>query len=454
MSDLYANQQNASLANANIDVMRPRGNNLINLRIKALIFFVAILYVSTTIFTPKVNLGFFTIYLFEPFILGTVLYLLMTGQLGFSSNIEKTYLLFLALTVFTYLEGPLYTGHFDIVPALLIMKYSLFVMMIPVVAYLKESVSERIFIRVIHSQFIFVLLAGLYVVINMIFNPISLSDMLWGYSPEYRLIGFTGKAIGINGLMDNGNTSVQMGVYTGFLFLIAVSLHIHLKQTRYLLWSLVIFFGTLLTYSRSGLLVIFLGTLYLLIDKAKNKRVILLFFGTIMILIVLEIFFDLSAFLTSFGSLGKLDISSGIQDSSAQTRLRYLMMAMNYVSEHPAILFFGTGYGESYTYQLIGTPHLESLIFTTLFQSGIFALLLLTAHFYYVWKYANKYSRGHDGNVYRAVLYASKIYIPGLLVANLVGGNSLQTDFMAPFFYFIFGVGIYRCKSKFSPGVT
>lgn len=206
------------------------------------------------------------------------------------------------------------------------------------------------------------------------------------------------------------------------------------------------FFGCLLTYSRSGLLVTVLGVLYLLIDKAKNKQVIVLFVGVIMSLFALSRYVDLAELMTSFGSLGKLVETSGVQDGSAQQRVAYVMMAKDYVLDHPYVLFFGTGYGESYTLSLIGTPHLESLIFTTFFQSGIFVVLILMAHFFYLWKYANKYSKGSCGNVYSAVLYGYKIYIPGLVLANLVGGNSLQTDFMAPFFYFMLGVCIYRLR--------
>ena len=364
------------------------------------------------------------------------------------SNIERTYLLFSILTLFTYFVGPLYTGILDLKSPLLLVKYTLFILMIPVVQYLNGAITHGLFIGVLYSQFIFVFLSALYVVFNMLVNPISLGDMIWNYSSEYRLIGFSGKAIGIDGLNDVGNTSVQMGVYTGFLFLISLSMFFHLKKNIYLLWSLIMLIGSFLTYSRSGLLVIILGVIYLLIDKIKNKRIIVLFVGLIIILFVISIFIDLPGFLTSFGSLGKLSETSGFKDGSAQQRVQYVMMAMNYVLEHPYVIFFGTGYGEAYTMDLIGTAHLESLIFTTLFQSGILVSMILIAHFFYLWKYSNKLSKNVNGNLYGAILYGFKLYIPGLLLANLVGGNSLQTDFLAPFFYFTIGVCFYRLRSS------
>jgi hypothetical protein len=439
--------------NANSNKLEPldlscRSTSTFSISIRSIIFFVTVLYACTTIFTPKIDIGIAPVYFFEPVFLAMVIYLFKKNKLHFSTNIEKTYLLFSILTVFTYLEGPLITGIFDVKPALLLLKFTIFVMMIPVVRYLNGTVSDQVFIRILHSQFLFVLLSGLYVVFNMLVNPISLGDMIWSYSPAYRLIGFTGQAIGIDGLNAIGNTSVQMGVYTGFLFLISMSLFVHLKKPMYLWWSLIMFFGSLLTYSRSGLLVIFFGILYLLIDKAKNKRVIRLFAGAVTALFVFSLYVDLFELITSFGSLGKLVETSGVQDGSAQQRVAYVSMAKDYVLDHPYALLFGTGYGESYTMSLIGTPHLESLIFTTLFQSGIFVVLILMAHFFYLWKYASQYSRVIGTNVYGAVLYGCKIYIPGLLLANLVGGNSLQTDFMAPFFYFIFGVCMYRLQQS------
>jgi hypothetical protein len=439
--------------NSTSEKVRPVDTNyrridLFSFSIRSIILFVTVLYACTTVFTPKIDIGIAPVYLFEPIFLVVVAYLFKKNRLLIHTNIERTYFLFIILTFFTYFEGPLYTSIFDLKSALLLVKYTLFVMMIPVVHYLNGALTYRLFIGVLYSQFIFVFLSVLYVAFNMLVNPISLGEMIWNYSSEYRLIGFTGQAIGIDGLNGVGNTSVQMGVYTGLLFLISLSIFIHLKKNMYLLWSLVMFFGSLLTYSRSGLLVIVLGVLYLLIDKANSKRVMVLFVGAVTSLLVLSSYVDLPELMTSFGSLGKLAETSGYKDDSAQQRVRYVLMALDYVLAHPYVLLFGTGFGEAYTMYLIGTSNLESLIFTTLFQSGIFVTMVLIAHFFYLWKYLNKLSKNVNGNLYRAMLYGFKLYIPGLFLANLVGGNSLQTDFIAPFFYFTLGVCFYQLRNK------
>lgn len=431
-----------------VQKLRRKNGNIASLSVRSFVLIVIVLYAGTTIFTPKIGIVWQPFYFFEPLFLVTVSYLLARNRLVYSSRIETTYILFSILTLLTYFEGPLYTGDVDVKAFFLIVKFSMFVMMIPVIRYLNGAVTDRIFLLTFHSQLVFVLLFGSYVVYNMLVDPVGLLEMSFGYSPSYRLIGFTGQAIDFDNIYELGHTSVQMGVYTGFLFLLCLSLYVHLRSFHYLVWALIMFFGSLLTYSRSGLLVIVLGVFYLLFDKIMNRRVITILFAAITGLFVLSLFYDLLGFMTSFGSLGKVVESGGYEDGSSQDRIAFWFMAINYVREHPFTLLFGTGYGEIYTMNLIGTSNLESLIFTTLFQSGVFVLAVLLAHFYYLWKYSNKLSKNVRGNKYRAILYGCKLYIPGLLAANLVGGNSLQTDFIAPFYYFTLGVCFYRLRNK------
>jgi hypothetical protein len=422
--------------------------NIASFSVRSFVLIVVILYASTTIFTPKIGIFWGPVYFFEPIFLVTVSYLIAKGRLVYSSRIETTYFVFVILTLLTYFQGPVYTGEIDVKAFFLIVKFSMFVMMIPVVRYLNGAVTDRIFFLVFYSQILFVLLFGSYVVFNMLVNPINLEEMSFGYSTTHRLIGFTGHAIDFNHIYKVGHTSVQMGVYTGFLFLLCLSLYVHLKRFHYLVWALIMFFGSMLTYSRSGLLVIVLGVLYLIFEMIMNRRVIAILFTAITSLVVLSLFYDLLGILTSFGSLGKVVESGGYKDGSSQDRIMFWLLAINYMYQNPFILLFGTGYGEIYTTNLLGISTLESLILETLFQSGVFVLAVLLVHFYYLWRHSNTFSKNVRGNKYRAILYGCKLYIPGLLTANLVGGNSLQTDFIAPFYYFTMGVCFYRLRKR------
>jgi hypothetical protein len=421
--------------------------------IKKIILAISLLYACTTVFTPKINLGIAPVYLFEPIFLLVVIYLFLSNKISIETNIEKTYILFCIISALTYFEGPLYTDTYDIKPIAICIKFSIFIFLLPVARYLNGAISERLFLRIIYSQFLFIFITSIYVVFNMIQNPISLGDMIWGYSAQYRLIGLTGQSFGMDGLTHIGNTSVQMGVYTGLLFLICLSLYINFNKSIYIIFLMIIFLGSLLTYSRSGLVVIALGLMYFIFDNLRNRKVIQLLIVVLVAFFSLSIFIDLSGFITSFGSFGKLVETSGYEDGSAQQRVAYVMSALDYMSAHPYAIFFGTGYGDSFTMSLIGTPHLESLILTTIFQSGIFALFILISHFYYLWRYSNHYSKKINKNIYRAVLYGYKLYIPGLVLANLVGGNSLQTDFIAPFFYLVLGICLYRLRDSNKKGI-
>lgn len=418
------------------------------LNIFKLTMWIMLLYVSTTVFTPKIDFGIATIYLFEPFFLLVLSYFLIKKKIVIRTMIEKSYLIYMAISALSYPIGVYLTGEMDTVYSIMIVKYSMYGFIISIAYLIANRIGEHAISNILISQFTFVLLAGLYVTYNLIAHPVSLGSMIWDYSKEYRLIGLTGQSFGLDGLKAVGNTSVQMGVYVGFLFLIFLSLYIHTFKRFYGWIALILFSSEMLTQSRSGLVVVFVGLAYIIFDKFYNKKIINLVVVFIIILSVGSIYFDLFNILTSFGSLGKVFNLDGFQDSSAQKRVTYVIWALQYIATHPLAIFFGTGYGEFYTYTLIGTPHLESLILTTLFQSGIFAFMFLVAHFYLIWFYARKYSNHIGNNYFRTILYGYKLYIPGLFVANAVGGNSLQTDFLAPLFYFVLGICIIKIKEE------
>lgn len=397
------------------------------------------LFVATTIFFPKLDLGFAAVYIFE----ALFLFLLLVQPFGrlfkAPTLIEQSYLAYALLALGAWFLGALVTNFVDVKGLLLLVKYLSYVLLIPFLRINSGLVSESLVRRALSFQYLFVFLAGGYVFFNMAFNPVSLGDMVWNYSPEYRLIGFTGQSWGLSGLSHIGNTSVQMGVHLAFLLLLSVSLLVHTGKRKYVLMIIATFVGLMLTYSRSGLLAAFIGVAYILLEKCSAKQFIVFLLPAFMVLFGAGYYFDAWDLLSSFGIFGKLIESSGVQDGSAQQRIVYVQTGLNYLLDHPYFLLLGSGFGEEYTFLQIGTPHLESLIFTTLFQVGLLGVSLLVLHFIAIWRLAAKYYTKTESPLIRSVLYGYKIYIPGFFLANLVGGNSLQTDFMAPFFYGILG---------------
>lgn len=414
-----------------------KSNNLL----KRILLWITITYVVSVFISPKILLGNISFYPFELIFLVISVVLFLNDKIKFSSNLEKIYILFFLLTVFTIFEGAFFNNQFYFPPLLHTLKFLLIFMVFPVARYLSGDVRVGTFLAVILTHFIFIIFYTLYVLYNMYFLPLPLEQLVWEYHTSHRVVGFTGKAIGIGGLQDIGNTSVQMGVHTAFLSLISLSLFVRFKNFFYCLIFMFMILATLLTYSRSGLIVLFLGYLYFCIDQMRKRKFFALFVLVLIIFLILE-----TSYMNTFGTLGKVSISSSLQDKSSFDRLKYISWAVKYLIDHPWAFFTGTGFGEEYTQNLIGTPHLESLMLTTLFQSGFIAFIALIVFLYYIFKASLKYGNIYHGNLYNAIMYAIKLYIPGLILANLVGGNSLQTDFMAPFFYFMLGICMSQCK--------
>jgi hypothetical protein len=416
--------------------------------ISKFLFYIFILYVATTVFTPKIDFGSVTIYLFEPFLILITFYLILKKKIIFLTYIEKSYLLFMAISILTYPIGVFNTDIIDTKTIFLIVKYVSFGFIIPISYYYSKYINEKRIGLIVFIQSLFVIIFGSYVLFNMILFPIPMGDIIWGYSQEYRLIGFTGYGISLNGLRMVGTTSVQTGIFVSLIFLIYLSLYVNLSKRKYLYMMIFLFIGEMLTQSRSGLLAALIGILYIILDKYNNKNILKILFTSILGLTSIIWYFDLLEFISTFGTIGKVFATIDFKDGSSQIRLMYLESAIKYVSENPLTIFIGTGYGGDFSQELIGTSFLENLIFTVLFQSGIVAFTVVVSTFYFMWHYAKKYTNKKKHNIYSAILYGVKLFIPGFFLANAVGGNSLQTDFIVPFLFYIIGTTIYKLKKE------
>lgn len=410
------------------------------LNLKKLLAYLYILYAITTIFVPKFAIGFELsgIYLLEAICIILSFLLLLSGKLKFSL-IEKNYLIYMLFAFFSWFLGIIYTGEVNSKSFFLLFKYTSFILLIPVAFYLKSFMTESVLKKILFSQLLFVVIAGGYTAYHTIFHPIDILTLSGSYTPEYRLIGVTGNILTSNGLVEIGHTSVPMGVYIAFLFLVYLSLYFHIKKLKYLIASFILFIGLMLTYSRSGFLTMGIGVIYLFIKDIKKKKVFnfVISVGSAILLIIIIKFQDILNFLSNFGVIGKIILRTQTEFDIA--RIGYWDQSINYILNHPLILFFGTGYG-TLNY-IFGFGTLESLLFDTLFESGILALLFLLLFFYYTWKYASRYSISLHSNYYiKAVLYGYRLAIPGILFACSVGGNSIQTDFIAPVFFLALGI--------------
>lgn len=403
---------------------------------KKALAYIYILYAATTIFMPKIKIGDLPsgIYPFE--VICTVLSfsLLLLGKLRFTP-LEKNYFGYVFMGFFSWLLWELRSDSINIVGLLKLIKYTSFILLIPIAFYLKPFLSESTIRKILYSQVLFVIVAGSYTAYHTFINPMPVNIMMGQYSPEYRMIGLIGKALTPQGLVHIGTASVQIGVYMAILSLISLSLYFRIKEQKYLAISFIFFCGLLLAYSRSGFMVMVIGIIYFLVLKFLNKRVFKFTMALVVSVFLLSLFTDFWSFVSSWGIMGKLS-QRGFEDVG---RMRYWQLGWDYILTNPLDLFFGTGYGSVELVIRIGT--LESLFFDTFFETGIFGLLFLLIAFYYLWNYSRNYSKPYHSESYlKAVLFGYQLAIPGWFFANTVGGNSLQSDFMAPALFLILGI--------------
>ncbi len=400
-----------------------------------------IFFLCINIFLPKINLGFGSFYFFEFINLFLFAFVIIRGRILINA-VTMSYVAFMLIGYISFLFGMLHFNLFDANSFARLIKFTFFLFYIIVPFLILDTLSERDVMKVVHYQFLFFLAAGFYVIYHMVTEPQTMTEYIWGYDNRYRLVGFTGYAIDLSGKMERlpGTTSVSMGVYIAFVFLIYLSIYHFYKGTGNLVKVLLLVFLEFLVYSRAGLVVMTVGLLYYFVLNARPST-ILKFSVAVLLVIGCIVYFDLVEQVTSTGSLSKV-FNLKVENDP---RSRMLRAGIEYVRENPGTLIIGTGYGEEYTYQTVGYTHLEGLLPTTLITSGIFAIVALCLHFFFIWLYArNEFLRGN--NEFSVFLYGVRLFVPGWFLSALVAGNTFQTDYYFPVIYFIFVAAYYLSK--------
>lgn len=403
-----------------------------------------IFFLCLNIFLPKIDLGFGQFYIFDFTNSLLFVFLICRGKLFTHSIVISTYALFVFVCGLTFFVGLISFNIFDTTSFLRLIKFSLFILFLIIPYYIYRELTFGDLMKVLKYQLLFVALSGLYVVFHMIFYPKSISDYAWGYDNRYRLIGLTSYSIDLEGRLGlSGSTSVSMGVFIAFLFFIFFSLYKFNRKQVYLIYSGILFLLEFLTYSRAGILVLLVGLGYYGLLNLRPS-LILKIVSVTLLLVSLTLGFNASNKLASFGTLSKITDFSLANDQSITTRVNMLQAGGKYIAAHPSAILLGTGYGEKYTFEAIGYDHLEGLVPTTLFTSGIFAVLFLFLHFYSVWYIARGYSS--RSSEFAPAMYAIRIFVPGWFLSALLAGNTFQTDFYFPVVYFTFFISYFKMR--------
>ena len=363
------------------------------------------------------------------------------------SNVVLSYIGFIFICYLAYIVGVLNFSFFDATSFFRLIKFTVFILFLIIPYYLHEEYSLADLKKILNFQILFIVLSGLYTLYHMIFFPLTANDYAWGYDNKYRLIGLTSYALDLNGNIKlSGSTSVSMGVFVAFIFFILLSFYKFNHKNIYLVLAIIVFLLEFITYSRAGILVLIVGLFYYAILNLKPG--FLLRIGLIIIILLsVGLYLNLSKELSSFGTLTKITNFSLQNDHSILTRVNMLHAGIEYVSEHPMTIFFGTGYGEDYTQEAIGYTHLEGLIPTTLFTSGIIAVILILFHFFSLWIISKKYSQIRTSE-YTPFLYAARIFVPGWFLSASMAGNTFQTDYYFPIIYFFFFIPYFKIRAS------
>ena len=404
-----------------------------------------LLFLCLNIFFPKIDLGGIAFYFFE--ITNAVLFavfFLLHRKVYFNNQVVRIYVAFMILTFLSFWVGFVKFGFFDAASFGRVVKFTFIILYIKFTYYLYRYISEEQIARVLNFQMLFFLLAGAYVMYNMITSPASMVEYIWGYDNRYRLVGFTGYGIGLDGKIERlaGTTSVSMGVFVAFVFLVFLAVY-HFTRSKLVLIKLILLLVLLvLTYSRTGLIVLLTGIAYYAL---LNVRSLLIWkiAAVVALLVVIAWSSGMLGSLSSVGTLSKLTEMSPLKDP----RVVMLFEGFEYLAKNPEAIVLGSGYGEKYSLEAVGYPHLEGIFPTTLLTSGIFGVILLALQFYIIWWYARKES-GSVESRFNMYLYGIRLFAPGWFLSSLLSGNTFQTDFYFPIIYFIFMVSYLRARDQ------
>ena len=143
-----------------------------------------------------------------------------------------------------------------------------------------------------------------------------------------------------------------------------------------------------------------------------------------------------------------LEYAQGSDVGITNQRLIMWIHGFRHLAENPDVLFFGIGYGEALLQSRTGIAFYESFFLQTLMEIGVVGLAIVVAHFFMIWLISRRASRSHSNLILRQFLKGYSLFIPGFFLANMFGANMIQTDFLAPAFYFMLALCLELSKAQ------
>lgn len=412
--------------------------------------FIVFGYVGLALLFPKISVFGAPLYPFELLFILYGIFEMMRSlpRIGDAEYIFYAVVIFWQL-VYSFI-GAFTNDFFSTQPLLITVKFAVILFLPPILKKYPMMFSDRDVMRVVYAYAALILAAALYVLMNLARHPLSGAKLLYTYSNQVRDVGFTGQVLTAHGLSLLGTTSVQMGGLVAFVFTLCLVRYVQNPRFSTFVWLFPLIVALALTQSRTGLAIFFFVLIVFLFRKDKPLRWMKVFLVVSLTLLLLFDFQQVVGFLTNFTSVGRLVSHSTdaiSYDQSLSKRFVMIGAAFSYLSKHPVLLLTGTGYGGPYSQALIGYKQVESYFVTLWFQMGIVPVLLVSAQLVTMWIMAIRRRRSATTYAARLCFLSISIYLPGLFAALCISGNLLQTDFIAPFFYFLYFWAVYHERS-------
>ena len=222
--------------------------------------------------------------------------------------------------------------------------------------------------------------------------------------------GVTGRIVGTS-TSDDWAFGQVISVVSMIMFMI----YSYCKSRVNLLCTILCFVAVLLTVRRSPILsVMIFGFVLFLMGNSQFKWKVFLYGSLFIVLILVLIFWipQLAAFknileASFFFWDDAVSKANEISGSSVSLRLYQLSYTIRHIADNP---LFGNGFGAMYVKSHPGMFGWESIVFTTLFQTGWIGMLLLGILYWAFYRYSIEYGGMKSRRLSLAFIFGSLVF--------------------------------------------
>jgi len=263
------------------------------------------------------------------------------------------------------------------------------------------------------------------------------------YSPTLFAVGFTGRAIGLGGFYLVGSSSINYGILNAGLSFLAFNYYIKSRRIGWLMCVILYSLGVVLTMSSTALVVLLLGfSVYFVLKGNRPLRAVLLpLSGIMFVMLIANLPVDQDG-LFAFGDFVKTlqGVIFGTEGAAhVNVRLQTIERALTSIGQHPYVIWTGAGIGDYIaTTMNARDPLIESFAIDALLNAGALGFAALVVSFVLLGLGVRRALSA--GGAIGIAATATVMYAPGLLFANTISGNSIQSEFVGGLLFMLLAI--------------